>query len=94
MVEPRYKLINKLLNNKLNGHDDISNYIIDLVYINETKDNFKLVTDQLNYLKNEYEYLIIYSPRWPYSETTFIHYILNKNNNKYREYFYIRWKIN
>jgi hypothetical protein len=92
MVETRYKLINQLLNNKLNGHDDISNYIIDLVYINETKDNFKLVTDQLNYLKNEYEYLIVYSPRWPYSETTFTHYILNKNNNKYKEDFYIRWK--
>jgi hypothetical protein len=92
MVETRYKLINNLLSDKLKGHSDISNYIIDLVYINETKDNFKLVTEQLNYLKNEYEYLVIYSLGWPYRETTFIHYILNKNNNKYREDFYIRWK--
>ena len=89
MVEPRYKLINQLLNNKLNGHDDISNYIIDLVYINETKDNFKLVTEQLNYLKNEYEYLIVYSPRWPYGETTFTHYILNKNIYKCKDTYSI-----
>ncbi len=34
---------------------------IDMIHVDETKDNFKLVIDQLNYLKNEYEYLVVYS---------------------------------
>ena len=79
MVETRYKLINDLLSDKLKGHNDISQHITDMIHVDETKDNFKLVTEQINYLKNEYEYLIVYSPRWPYGETTFTHYILNKN---------------
>ena len=94
MVETRYKLINNLLSYKLKGHNDISQHITDMIHVDETKDNFKLVKEQINYLKNEYEYLVVYSLGWSYRETTFTHYILNKNNNKYREDFYIRWEIN
>ena len=76
----RYTHIFSILSEYFQGHSDICETILKQVKLIEN--NYIYVTDQLNYLSNEYDYLINHKPdTWPYGEP-FYKYILQKNRYK------------
>lgn len=85
----RYTDILSILSDYFQGHKDVCEIILNYVKLNE---NYIFVTDQLNYLSNEYHYLTIHKPQyWPYKNdslfgtTPFYKYILQKNKSKLKD---------
>ena len=82
----RYTHIFSILSEYFQGHPDICETILKQVKLIEN--NYIYVTDQLNYLSNEYHYLTNHSINWPYKNdslfgtTPFYKYILQKNRYK------------
>ena len=87
----RYTHILSILSEYFQGHTDICEMILKYVKLNE---NYVFVTDQLNYLSNEYHYLINQSLNWPYKNDSYFgttpiyKYILRKNKFKTKDKFY------
>lgn len=92
----RYTDILSILSEYFQGHNDICRIILNYVKLNE---NYIFVTDQLNYLSNEYHYLVHSDPqKWPfgnitiyYKKTPFYKYILQKNKSKLKDDYEFRY---
>mgnify|MGYP001174880536 CR=1 FL=1 len=95
----RYTDILSILSGYFQGHKDVCEIILNYVKLNE---NYIFVTDQINYLSNEYHYLVRSDPRtWPfgnltiyykkYKQTPFYRYILQKNKSKLKDDYEFRY---
>ena len=92
----RYTHIFSILSEYFQGHSDICEIILKQVKLIEN--NYIYVTDQLNYLLNEYHYLTNHKPQyWPYKNDSFFgttpiyKYILQKNKYKVKDEYGFRY---